>query len=511
MHSRAIHVLVAVLTVALCSTAALARELRGELSVDTIWTDNVFSADEDGDEVSDTSFRITPSVEATEPDGDVTWELSYAPSYEYSTDISGLRGFDHDLDGSITWRITPKTSVHVFERFERFRSIARRNEVTTAPGGADSVEFFGTRNRFIRNFAGASLAHNFTARHRTTASFQLLSWEFSEDNQSDVTIGIASLAHSYALAKRTRLTANAIWRNRENDGIRNQGKTESDFYSLTGSIDHTFDTTFSLNISAGPTYVTSEQERVVPTSRVSRFPVLRAADSAFEFLVDPATCPRLDDGTPFFGSGCAPLGGIPITPDVVNPTITVQPVGAIPAADTSNVSFFAHIGIVKEWDQWKLELDVERRADDSSSVGAASVEDIASVRLRYRPTRRLTLSLLGSYSIREQETEFLSYLLALQPSATPVCFSNSPGGCLLPVSGQAEAVELRPTLIGRGDERKTSRINFHARYRWSEQLSVKAIANWYSQEDEFGGRVAFDRERLTFWLGFDYAFEPYPF
>ena len=492
--------------VAIIGDSAVAQELRPTLLGRTIWTDNVFNQEEKEDDVA---VRLTPQLEVVEPQGAFSWRFRYAPSYEYSFDFSDLRGFDHDLEVGFDWRITPKTTLQFSDSFERFRSIVRRNETVVAADGTDSLELFATRNRFVRNYAAISLNHSFNRKHRSSVGYQSLIWNFSEDNRSDVEIGVVQLTHNYAYSNATRLNARATWRSRTNKSTRTSPETESDFYSLSAGVDHAFDPTFKISVNAGPAYVRSEQSATAPSfSAVPLFPVL-GTETGQLFYVDAFSCPRLDDGTPFLAAGCDTFGS-PILGGVTIPRTNLSVVGAIPDPDDGTLSYFASVGVSKDWDQWSVQLDLVRRADDASSVGAASIETSGSFRVNYRATRRLTFVMRGVYSVREQETESTAFVSTVQPSATPACLLAIGGGCVpgFQVNGQAERVDIRPVLVGRGNERETQRLALNVIYRWSERLRLRANVSWSGQKQEFDGVTVFDRDRTTAWVGFEYQFEP---
>jgi hypothetical protein len=492
-----LHPLILATAILLIGAPSVAQyEARPSIKFETAWTDNVFGTTDR--EVNDTSFRVSPGIALERPAGDHTWSLSYSPSFDYSIDDSGLRGWDHDLDATWTWRITPKWTLQVSDTFARYRSISRLNQFSTDAGGTTTREFVGSRRRFVRNVASAALTYGWSERQRTALNLQVLSWDFSEERRSDISILQASLSHSYQLDRSTLLSLRASWRERTNESAGQFAEQRSEFYDLSLSMDHSFDPTLKLTVSAGPAYVIADSSQTTPTSStVGLIPFIQDPLGRVE-AVDIGTCPMLSDGTPYLDAGiCQTIPGA--TPQVLSPLnglVTLAVVNNIGEPDDSTFSYFANIGLLKKWERVTLDLNVVRRADDSSSVGASSVETRASAGLTYRMTERLTLSASASYSLREQDLESVSFVTTLEP------------GVFVPLANRAE---VRAAEFGSDSDETTIRFSLRARWRVTERLALRAAIYRYDEEDERQGFTVRDAQQLTVRVGVEYKFKPIQF
>lgn len=494
---RSLPLLVAATVLLLCMGSG-AQELRPSFETETIWTDNVFGTTTS--EIDDTSVRITPGIEIVEPRGDVSWSLSYKPGFEYSIDDAGLRGWDHDASVALAWRIGPKWTFRIADDFERYRSIARLNQFTTNAGGTTTADFVGSRRRFIRNTLSSSLTYSSDSRNQTTLAAQLLNWDFSDEGRADIEVLAVSVSHTYLFDRNTKLTARVSWRERSNDQELLGIEQDSEFLDLNFQVEHALDPSLTVTVAAGPAYVTGDQTALPPSQLSQMFPLLRDLETGEIFYVSLASCPTLADGTSFVGLGCE-RAGLPDLPNLFgNPSVTLPITGTIVEPDDSSLSYFANLGVTKKWDRWRLAVNLVRRADDSSSVGSASIENSASVNLSFRVSPVFTLSATGAYSLREQEIEAATFVTTL----APVEASPSPlfSGTFAVRDG------IRPTVIDRNDERTSLRFSLRAHWRFTERLTLTATGYWFDEEDERGDFTVRDTQRLTGWLGFQYAFEP---
>jgi hypothetical protein len=126
---------------------------------------NIFGTEDDKED--DVSFRIEPDALLEDHEGGFQWDFRYRPSYEQFVDFSDKSGWTHLANGGLSWQVDPKTRVELLDRFGRFQSVSRFNELVTT-GEADLVgdatEFGFRSDDNTRNTVDASLTHNLTPR-----------------------------------------------------------------------------------------------------------------------------------------------------------------------------------------------------------------------------------------------------------------------------------------------------------------------------------------------------------
>ena len=116
----------------LIPVGAAAREATVLLRSEVLHDTNLFS--EEDREDADTSFRLGTRLRLEEPRGDVQWLFEYTPSFEYFLEHHELRGADHDVNGEVTWRLSPLTTLNLSNRFRRFGQEGRFNSTTDTAG-----------------------------------------------------------------------------------------------------------------------------------------------------------------------------------------------------------------------------------------------------------------------------------------------------------------------------------------------------------------------------------------
>jgi hypothetical protein len=164
------------------------------------------------------------------------------------------------------------------------------------------------------------------------------------------------------------------------------------------------------------------------------------------------------------------------------------------------VTYFARLALIKDWERWHAEVSYERSSDDSGTLGTSSVQDALQLVLRWEPARLWSVALTGGYSLLDQASDVaIPSLLILE---------NEP-------------VEVEDNALSY----TTGSVSLSASRQLSERSSLFAALYWYQQRQkvELDDSISFvpgvtgDDEsisrwnNLTLWVGFDYHFDTLKF
>lgn len=493
----------------LAPVAAGAERLSYGVGSEVYWTDNVYGTSDD--EIDDTSLRALPWGQLEDTDGDFTGSLRYGPSYDYYLQESNIRGFDHDVLGNIFWRMGPRTSLSLNEGFRRTHTVARFNEGTD-PGGELLLE--SRREPVLSNNVSAVLQHSLTPLDYVslTASYGLIDVSDEEATDSDY-LG-SNLYYQHRLSERTSLgTRLSFSRQTSKPGEPLQGGTqlpdrETDYYNLSGVLNHDFSSTFHLMVSAGPTLISSNDPEAISQSAtetaVASFPLIRNGNN--RSFIDANTCP-IRSGQRVLTNRCGTFDP-PLTQQQFQ-TVTGPPdfnsslvpiVGAFPSIDDTRTTYFADITLSKEWLRWTGSLSYSRSEDQNSNIGAVS--DIIYGRLRWQPSTYFSSTFLASYERRTQATETRAFEVVVANAAAPI-----------PGFAEAAASQfVRPVTLDNDSRIDVIYLSWQVSYRFTERTEVYSMVSY--RDEAPGGEASFLAEDITRFyatIGIRYSFEPIQF
>jgi hypothetical protein len=475
---------------------------------EAVWTDNVFGSFVD--EVDDTSGRVAPWADVRDREGRVTWSLRYEPAYEYYVDQSDLRGFDHDVSGDVTFEFTKRTKLRISDRFARYRSLSRFNEQADF---GDEVNVVGFRQRFKRNRVSATLSHRVTETDDLSLDFTYLLFRFSNQNNADRDTLRTSLRYTRRMSERATFGGSAAWTRQqfERPGF---DERSTDFYNLAGFFAYRLTSTLQFDISAGPAFIRSQSQSfalndaapALPGTQVviNKFPLVRQENGSFR-MVDADSCPTNDQGERVLAVECDTVppdisSGFVDTFSQFN-TSLVNVEGDLTTPSDSRLTYFAALGLTKEWESWKGSLTYTRSFSDSTS--AAAVADIVLGRLIWNPARRWRVELSGSWERQQQATDS-SVLATVVANGTPI---SSP--FLPPVAAETQAVRVQNVDSDAAID--YYRLFFRLSYQLNRRSSLFMLMNWREESLDIDAATRPDAERFTVGVGVNYHFDPIPF
>ncbi len=508
--------------------------------------DNVFGAAKEDllAEDGDWSLRVQPVLRVEEPDGDLQWSFEYRPRYEHFFEHHELRGWDHDVEGTLLWQISPRTSLSIEDRLRRFGLESRFNETTDVALGDDPVlETRQTRRRILQNRIGIELNHQLNARNVVTLAGNHLIYDRRDETRPDQENYGASLSHLYVLSPRTRIGPALGWSRRIQKPAFTQ-RTSTDFVNLSLRVVHQVDKTFVIDVSAGPALVLSDE-----IDRPTRGTALTYPGST---ALDIRTCPTLSDGTPFLDETCEPLeffenvtiesapaagaglpqfltlNGVSEADQIAAQRASVSTLNIVDDFDSvdDDVTYFADVTLRKAWENWLLAVGYRRSDDSSTSTFAVtSVSDRLFANLVWTPSQKLRITLAANWIRREQSQEIVEFATGLQSGSLftdnrACAFLTTPPACFAAgfFTGRRlrfDNVAMASAIRGRKFDRDFDSILMTARlsasYRLRKRVFLRGSIRWTS--DEVKGNLTRNREveRFLIRAGVEYQFEPWRF
>jgi hypothetical protein len=504
------------------------------------WTDNVYGTSDDAviesqgqfvplEEVDDFSGRISPWAQLSDPEGDLTWSLRYQPAYEYYIDEAGLRGFDHDASAVVTWRVGERTTLSLSEYYREYRTLLRFNE--NAGSLTEAAVLRGRRDEITGSFTTLGLRHVLTPRDEVDLSASYSFRDYDQETSSDLESAIMGGGYRHSLTPRTAIGVRGSWTRQSFErSIGNDAET--DYYYLSGTLEHQFSRTLRVELAAGPTLIDTDRSL---TNFLPRYAVQRFANGTGLVVTQPGLCPVLDGrriavygqfayGCPNFEGLTAeqlgqlgfPAGEVPELVEFSDPLEETASGALVPVDDSEfqepELTYFARASLLKEWERFEARVTYERTADESGSFGGASTVDSVELSVSFEPDPLWTFGLNGGVSLLEQASEAaIPRALVVESEFTTVVVP--------PVAA------VRQVIVDVDDNALSYTglyASFSASRRLTEHSSVFGAVYWYRQEQErefdpigaageSSASITSKWDNLTFWVGLDWKFDTFKF
>ncbi len=134
------------------------------------------------DEIADGTYEIRPSVQLRRPEGTLSYDLSYSPTFEVFFRSDQLNGVDHSSRATIQYEVLPVASLSLRADLAHFRS-TRASTVDGPTGNPEVVpETAGDINRI---FADLEYEHQLSRSTRATGAFSFQRYAFTTLDGAD--------------------------------------------------------------------------------------------------------------------------------------------------------------------------------------------------------------------------------------------------------------------------------------------------------------------------------------
>ena len=484
--------------------ASSAEELTLGVGVLSGYDSNVFATETD--EMDDFTFRIEPDVLLEDQEGELQWDLRYTLSYEEFLDVSERSGWTHLADGGLSWQLEPKTRLELHDRFGRFPSVTRFNELVTTGEGdlvGDVTEFGFRDDENTRNTASASLTHSLAPNRMLIFDLghNLIDYDLEESSDRDTLSASGRYAH--VITRRDEVGGGVSYQRSSFDGTFSRRSQSTDFYNLFGTWRHQFDETLELSLALGPTWVDGDEmdDRVTVLSNQLAFPLLRFEGE--NRLVRATSCPT-DDGTLILTGDCEVISQ-ELTPAQENALRLIRTdlelEGPVPSGSNSSLTYFANLSLSKRWEQWSGSISYRRQQSDASDLGSSTVADILSGVLEWRPSPRWASSVNVGLTRQGQATEGVRTVIAVRSTDLSPIFGRA-------FTDVAESVALRAVEVDQDVDIWTLWLNLNVRYRLTKRTTLFGNAIYWDERTGGGSEFGRGYERFFVNLGVEFQFDP---
>src|SRR5215472_9404680 len=209
---------------------------------------------------SDFSARVGPEVRLRESQGDLTYDFHYVPTYQAYSRFASLDDWDQLVNANVNYRLGLNTVLTVRDLFDYAPAAANFLQQLTNPAGVPLgttvVNAIGHYNVLV-NTASLELDHTFSElwSGRVTASNFYWDPRVTNGITTSTTSGSGDLTYyitpNDAIGGSLGATAQQFGSNSFQNAATNY------YYNASAIWNHTFSPTWSLRMSAGPTYVQS--------------------------------------------------------------------------------------------------------------------------------------------------------------------------------------------------------------------------------------------------------------
>jgi hypothetical protein len=175
----------------------------------------------------------------------------------------------------------------------------------------------------------------------------------------------------------------------------------------------------------------------------------------------------------------------------------------ISASGGTDLNYFARLALVRDWEDWNARLVYRRSNSERARFGSSTIADTFTASLSFQASKFWRFNLVGNVSVQEQSVD-QSIPLAFQL----VNVAPPPG-----VTSVDEVAQVESVIASSQDNDTTYTtqvVTFRATRVLGPRSSAFASVSWNEQKQEFGG-LERRWKNLTFWVGFQWNFEPIRF
>ncbi len=483
--------------VMLVATSTEAREL--ELSVENrIGGDNnIFGVSRD--QTEDGFYEFAPKLVVREEREEVDYNVRYVPVYQAFFDHDNANGWDHLTDGELDWRITPRDTLGVSQRFSDTRRV--RLEATEAAAGLPPVLEENDRERVRRIHAAVYYSRQFTPTLAARVSFQFEDVDFDSLRQTDTRAYSGSLAGNYGVSAWTTLGLSGSGRFRENRGSSRQSSSSAIIGNVGLSLASQLTETVDVFLQAGPSFIRSDEDDfgAITSSLYSIDEDSGLAKAIDNPPLGPASICDFQ-GTDFLVI-CPELPYTNLPSDKDDTHSLLAPADASGEQDT-DISFFAEARLTKRWRKALLRLSYRRTESASNGVGSSSIVDSANVFFSFNPEQPWRFVFLGQWSQQQVVSDVRQSLITVQASTTML--QGAPPLFFAETNGQAIVV----TESANDSDLTQWKAIFRVERQLTKQLTLLGRFTYFHEKQEHANSSEESNSYYVGFVGLRYAFDP---
>jgi hypothetical protein len=466
----------------------------------------------EGEEESGFSLRGGPELRLRRPRGDVTFDVRYAPRYDYEFALQEAGGFDHFVSGDLDWVVTPVTTLSLGQDLSYTTSLLfLPPDAGVTEGGVET-----SREHVLRSITTLRATRSLSPVSRIEAIGTGQLFEYEEEGQADGRSFSGALQWLRTLSPRTSVGFGSSVTRQDFDKtqLTDEGRGTT-FYQGYGILSYSIDDKTSLNLQGGPAWTSPDEigASTVPARDLGVIgSFVQRPDGGVVFapvLVRASSCPPAGDNRfilfPQSPSPCAPLtvGGQAILPFTV---VGGNPQVQVPFVRTEEVegslTAFGRVALSRRWRLVTGTLSYQRTASAAGGFGTSTNLDTLSAALAWRPNEDWTVSTTSSWNRQLSSSEVPVLELLVEPA--PVAVRG-----LGIVQDAARVVEARTRdTSDSAIETQSYRLDLRVNRRIDEHLSIVGGATYWWQKDAGDLQIEETRSDLRFELGLSWVWDP---
>jgi hypothetical protein len=482
---------------------------------------------------SDFSARVGPEVRLLKPEGELTYDFHYVPTYQAFARFEELDDWDQLVNSKLSYQIGPATSLNVLDIFEYAPVTTNFLQQLTAPTGVPiGTQVINTIGRYnvVVNTASIDLKHYWTELWQSDVTLSNFYYDPRITDGISSSNSVASTSLTYAITQTDWIGASGSFTAQRFGGNSFQNASSSYYYNASGVWNHDFSPTWTLRMQAGPTWAETPGVSTASNVTVNQFPVVNVG--GVPALVNFATCPTplvalrptqsllnlcgqptLLARTTVLNFGPGATFSFPVTSPTLtqlNQSIPV-PVSGITPGSQSNLTYFANILMTKQWETLTGSVGYSRSAGSSGLFTTATEVDTVNGSLTWNesPTWSTTFSVIWSdQSSTSNNTAGFQEIVQPFPysgftlSGVALPNGHTPQAAGLLVLQQKATINVYQWILG-----------LHSEYKLTKRLSVFGNVFFLNQSSSQQGGTTLNLSNLNYDsarvdLGFHYEFDP---
>jgi hypothetical protein len=528
------------IALAFAAMPARGQELIFGANVGGRWDSNVFSTPS---AESDFSVRVGPEVRLRETQGNLTYDFHYVPTYQAYSRFAALDDWDQLVTSTVSYQLGLNTTLSVSDIFD-YAPVATNflQQVASpvgVPQGTQTVNAVGRYNVLV-NTVSLGLDHRFSELWHGVATVNNFYYDPRIENgvSTNITTGTGGL--TYNITQIDEIGASAGFTSQQFGSNNFQNGTTNYYYNGSAIWNHLFSPTWSLKMSAGPTYVQSAAYSIPSTTFLRQGPFqsissLSSSQNALFELSPPASPLNACTFTSFpgppsgsfllnqcNGSPTLPLNSAAVPPSLLNvltPTARELAASSVPVfgltpGSHSSLTYFANILLSKSWETVTGSVGYSRSAGSTNLGGSNSEVDSFSGNLTWTATPLWT-SYLSVIFVDQSSS--VSNTVAIRAIVQP--FQYTATGSLVS-AGLVPASAQTPQVTGLFYQQGNGTIHLyqwivgvHSEYQLTKRLRVFGSFFFLNQTASSQGNLAINLSNSNinsarFDLGLHYEFDP---
>jgi hypothetical protein len=500
------------------------------------WDSNVFGQ---SSAESDFSARLGPEARLRETQGDLTYDFHYVPTYQAYSRFASLDDWEQLVDSTINYRLGLNTVVSMRNIFDYAPAptffLQQVASPAGVPNGTQVVSAVGHFNVLV-NTASLSLEHNFSELWHGGVSLSDFYYDPRITNAVTTNTANGSGSLTYSITQLDAIGASVGGTIQQFGSSAVQNSSTNYYYNASGIWNHDFSPTWSLKMSAGPTYVQSPSVSVPSDTALPNGPFLSVSSLSAQqgqlFQLSPparllnactfTSFPGLPSGTFLLnqcnGSPTLPATSVPPFLTVLHPNAqenaaTTVPIQGITQASNTSLTYFANLLMVKRWETVTATLGYTRSAGGQQLGVSSSEVDTVNGGLVWTTTPLWTNSLNVLWS---DQSSTVSNTVAIRAIVKP--FQYTAQGPFVPslVPASAETPEIVGFLFQQGAGTINIYqwvVSLHSEYALTKRLKIFGNFFFVNQTASEQGPQQLNLSGLNINttridLGFHYEFDP---